>query len=81
MGTGQKRNTLINPLAAQAMEKFKYEVANELGISIPQDGYWGNYTTRDTGSIGGHMVRKMVEAYENSLAGQAQKPQSPNQLF
>ncbi|HHU91758.1 MAG TPA: alpha/beta-type small acid-soluble spore protein [Halanaerobiaceae bacterium] len=81
MGTGQKRNTLINPLAAQAMEKFKYEVANELGISIPQDGYWGNYTTRDTGSIGGHMVRKMVEAYENSLAGQAQKPQGPNQLF
>lgn len=81
MGTGQKRNTLINPLAAQAMEKFKYEVANELGISIPQDGYWGNYTTKDTGSIGGHMVRKMVEAYENSLAGQAQKPQGPNQLF
>lgn len=81
MGTGQKRNTLINPLAAQAMEKFKYEVANELGISIPQDGYWGNYTTRDTGSIGGHMVRKMVEAYENSLVGQAQKPQGPNQLF
>lgn len=81
MGTGQKRNTLINPLAAQAMEKFKYEVANELGVSIPQDGYWGNYTTRDTGSIGGHMVRKMVEAYENSLAGQAQKPQGPNQLF
>ncbi|MGB4493086.1 MAG: small, acid-soluble spore protein, alpha/beta type, partial [Halanaerobiales bacterium] len=36
MGTGQKSNTLINPLAAQAMEKFKYEVANELGIQIPQ---------------------------------------------
>ena len=48
MGTGQKRNTLVNPLAAQAMEKFKYEVAQELGLSIPQDGYWGNYTTRDT---------------------------------
>lgn len=79
MGTGQKRNTLVNPLAAQAMEKFKYEVAQELGLSIPQDGYWGNYTTRDTGSIGGHMVRKMVEAYENSLAGQVNPQQTNNQ--
>jgi len=70
MGIGQKRNTLVNPLAAQAMEKFKYEVANELGIEIPQSGYYGNMTTRDTGAIGGHMVRKMVEAYENSFAGQ-----------
>ncbi|MFW6034749.1 MAG: small, acid-soluble spore protein, alpha/beta type [Halothermotrichaceae bacterium] len=69
-GVGQKSNTLVNPLAAQAMEKFKYEVANELGIQIPQSGYYGEMTTRDTGALGGHMVRKMVEAYENSLAGQ-----------
>ncbi|MCG8514620.1 MAG: alpha/beta-type small acid-soluble spore protein [Halanaerobiales bacterium] len=71
MGTGQKSNTLVNPLAAQAMEKFKYEVAQELGIQIPQSGYYGEMTTRDTGAIGGHMVRKMVEAYENSVAGQS----------
>ncbi len=71
MGTGQKSNTLVNPLAAQAMEKFKFEVAQELGIPVPQTGYWGEFTTRDTGSIGGHMVRKMVEAYENNLAGQS----------
>ncbi|MFI5359078.1 MAG: small, acid-soluble spore protein, alpha/beta type [Halanaerobiales bacterium] len=71
MGTGQKSNTLINPLAAQAMEKFKYEVANELGIQIPQSGYYGNMTTRDTGAIGGHMVRKMIEAYQNSLVNQS----------
>jgi len=70
MGQGQKSNTLINPLAAQAMEKFKYEVASELGIEIPQSGYYGNMTTRDTGAIGGHMVRKMIEAYENSLSNQ-----------
>jgi hypothetical protein len=69
MAVGQKTNTLINPLAAQAMEKFKYEVANELGIQVPQSGYWGEMTTRDTGAVGGHMVRKMIEAYENSLAG------------
>lgn len=69
-GVGQKNNTLVNPLASQAMEKFKYEVANELGIQIPQSGYYGEMTTRDTGALGGHMVRKMIEAYENSLAGQ-----------
>jgi hypothetical protein len=70
MAAGQKNNTLVNPLAAQAMEKFKYEVAQELGIQVPQSGYWGEMTTRDTGAVGGHMVRKMIEAYENSLAGQ-----------
>ncbi|MFW6023022.1 MAG: small, acid-soluble spore protein, alpha/beta type [Halanaerobiaceae bacterium] len=75
MGVGQKNNTLVNPLAAQAMEKFKFEVAQELGISVPQSGYWGEFTTRDTGAIGGHMVRKMVEAYENSLAGQSSNQQ------
>lgn len=69
MAGGQKSNTLVNPLAAKAMEQFKYEVANELGIQTPQSGYWGEMTTRDTGAIGGHMVRKMVEAYENSLSG------------
>ncbi|MFW5962693.1 MAG: small, acid-soluble spore protein, alpha/beta type [bacterium] len=70
MGNGQRSNTLVNPLAAQAMEKFKYEVASELGIQAPQSGYWGDRTSRECGAIGGHMVRKMVEAYENSIANQ-----------
>ena len=69
MACGQKTNTLVNPLAAKAMEQFKYEVAQELGIQTPKSGYWGEMTTRDTGAIGGHMVRKMVEAYESQLAG------------
>lgn len=69
MAAGQKRNNLVNPLAGRAMEQFKYEIANELGIQTPQSGYWGEMTTRDTGAIGGHMVRKMVEAYESRLAG------------
>ncbi len=73
MAGGQKSNTLVNPLAARAMEQFKYEVAQELGIQTPQSGYWGEMTTRDTGAIGGHMVRKMVEAYENSLSGSSTK--------
>ncbi len=70
MGIGQKNNTLVNPLAAQAMEKFKYEVASEIGLSVPQSGYWGELTSRDCGAVGGHMVRKMIEAYENQAAGQ-----------
>ncbi len=70
MGIGQKSNTLVNPLAAQAMEKFKYEVANEIGLNVPQSGYWGELTARDCGAVGGHMVRKMVEAYENTVAGE-----------
>lgn len=65
MARGQKTNTLVNPMAAQAMQQFKYEVASELGITPPQGGYWGEMTTRDTGAIGGHMVRKMVEDYQN----------------
>jgi len=69
MARGQKSNTLVNPLAAQAMQQFKYEVAQELGINPPSGGYWGEMTTRDTGAIGGNMVKKMVEDYENRLAG------------
>lgn len=78
MGIGQKNNTLVNPLAAQAMEKFKYEVANEIGLTVPQSGYWGELTSRDCGAVGGHMVRKMIESYENQAAntgGQGQKQQ------
>ena len=70
MAVGQNNNTLVNPLAAQAMEKFKYEVANEIGLDVPQSGYWGELTSRDCGAVGGHMVRKMVEAYENQAAQQ-----------
>ncbi len=51
------------------MDQFKYEVAKELGIQTPADGYWGTMTTRDTGTIGGHMTRKLVAMAEQQLAG------------
>lgn len=70
MGTGQKRNTLINPQAYQAMEQFKYETANELGIQVPQGDYWGELPSRQCGAVGGHMVRKMIAAAEQSLIEQ-----------
>ncbi|HHZ19394.1 MAG TPA: alpha/beta-type small acid-soluble spore protein [Firmicutes bacterium] len=73
MGTGQKRNSYVVKEAGAAMDKFKWEIANELNIDLSpvQGGYWGYMTTRDTGSIGGHMVRRMIEAAEASLAQQA----------
>ena len=53
------------PEAKQAMEQFKMEAANEVGVNLKQ-GYNGELTSREAGSIGGQMVKKMVEAYENS---------------
>lgn len=71
MAQGQKSNTLVVQSAAKALDQLKYEVASELGISTPQDGYWGTMTTRDTGSIGGNMTRKLVALAEQQLAGGA----------
>lgn len=70
MGTGQKSNGLVVPQAANAMYNFKYEMANEVGITGQiQGGYWGHIPSRDCGAVGGHMVKRMIEAYEQSLAG------------
>lgn len=70
MGTGQKTNKLVVPQAAQAMYNFKYEMANEVGVTNQiQGGYWGNISSRDCGAVGGHMVKRMIQAYEQSLAG------------
>lgn len=70
MGTGQKRNSLVVPQALQAMDNFKYEMANEVGVTPAiQGGYWGNISSRDCGAVGGHMVKKMIEAYQQSVAG------------
>ncbi len=54
------------PSAKQAMEKFKMETATEVGVPLKQ-GYNGDLTSKQAGTIGGNMVKKMVEAYENSL--------------
>jgi hypothetical protein len=72
MGTGQKRNTPVVLQAQSALDKFKYEIANELNIDTSkiQGGYWGYMMSRDTGAIGGNMVRRMIEAAERSLAEQ-----------
>ena len=69
MANGQRSSTPIIPNAMRALDQLKYEVAQELGIQLPTDGYWGVMTTRDTGSIGGHMTRKLVALAEQQLSG------------
>ena len=55
---------LVNPNAREAMDRFKMESASEVGVNLKQ-GYNGDLTSRQAGSIGGNMVKKMVQAYEN----------------
>ena len=60
-------NNQINvPQAKEAMERFKMECANEVGVNLKQ-GYNGDISAREAGSVGGQMVKKMIESYENSM--------------
>lgn len=59
-------NRLVVPEAQEAMNKFKMEAANEVGVNL-KEGYNGHLTSREAGSVGGQMVKKMIEAYENSV--------------
>ncbi len=61
-------NTTAVPEAKTAMDRFKFEVANELGVPLT-DGYNGNLTSRQNGSVGGYMVKKMIEAQERQMSG------------
>ena len=51
-------NRLVNPAAREAMDKFKMEAASEVGVNL-KNGYNGDLTSRQAGSIGGQMVKKM----------------------
>ena len=66
--SGSNRTNI--PEAKEAMNRFKYEVANEIGVPLKQ-GYNGDITARDAGSIGGEMVRKMIKRQEEEMAGQS----------
>ncbi|MCR5663913.1 MAG: alpha/beta-type small acid-soluble spore protein [Oscillospiraceae bacterium] len=59
-------NHLVNPSARSAMDQFKMEAASEVGVNL-KDGYNGELTSRQAGSVGGQMVKKMIEAYENGM--------------
>ena len=60
------RNSVIVPEAKEAMNKFKMEAASEVGVNLKQ-GYNGDLTSREAGSVGGQMVKKMIEAYERNM--------------
>ncbi|MBQ4121254.1 MAG: alpha/beta-type small acid-soluble spore protein [Clostridia bacterium] len=59
-------NRKLVPEAKEALDRFKMEAASEVGVTMKQ-GYNGDLTSKQAGSIGGQMVKKMVEKYENDL--------------
>ena len=63
---GNSSNKLVVPSARGAMNKFKMEAANEVGVTLKQ-GYNGDLTSKQAGSVGGQMVKKMIESYENGM--------------
>lgn len=63
----KSNNGMVVPEARAAMDKFKMEAANEVGVDLKK-GYNGDLTSRQAGSIGGQMVKKMIKKYEQDLA-------------
>ncbi|MFL0269697.1 small, acid-soluble spore protein, alpha/beta type [Candidatus Clostridium radicumherbarum] len=60
------RNKALVPQAKAGLDRFKMEAAKEVGVTL-NEGYNGDLTSRENGSVGGQMVKKMVEAYEKNL--------------
>jgi hypothetical protein len=60
------RRTLI-PEFRRITEQMKYEVASELGVQAPRDGYWGDLPSRQCGAVGGHIVRRLIQIAEQEL--------------
>jgi len=72
MAAGQKTNELVYAQAKKALDQMKYEISQELNIDTSpiQGDYWGYMTARDCGAVGGHMVKRMIEAAERTLSQQ-----------
>ena len=66
--SNKSTNTAAVPEAKGALDRFKFEVANELGVPLT-DGYNGNLTSKQNGSVGGYMVKKMIKAQERQMSG------------
>ena len=67
MSNNTSSNKAAVPEAKGALNRFKFEVANELGVPLT-DGYNGNLTSKQNGSVGGYMVKKMIEKQEQMMA-------------
>ena len=59
-------NKIVVPQARDALDRFKMEAASEVGVNLKQ-GYNGDLTSKQAGSIGGQMIKKMIESYENGM--------------
>lgn len=66
--SGRSSNRAAVPEAKAALDRFKYEVASEIGVPL-KEGYNGDLTSKQNGSVGGYMVKKMIEAQERQMAG------------
>ncbi len=69
-GSGSNGSRMEVPEAKEAMNRFKMEIANEIGVNLKQ-GYNGDLTSAQTGSIGGEMVRRMIKKQEEQMSGQS----------
>ena len=65
MSSNNSKNPMV-PGAREAMNKFKMEAASEVGVNLKQ-GYNGELTSKEAGSVGGQMVKKMIQAYESGM--------------
>ncbi|CAM3050587.1 alpha/beta-type small acid-soluble spore protein [Paenibacillus sediminis] len=71
-GQGRNRsNNLVVPQATAALQQLKTEAAQSLGIQIPQDGYQGNMTSRENGSLGGYITKRLVQIAEQQMSGRS----------
>ena len=77
MSSSNNSNQPVVPSAREALNKFKMEAAQEVGVNLKQ-GYNGDLTSREAGSVGGQMVKKMIEAYENGMKYKLPQKQCKN---
>lgn len=63
-----RNNQKVVPQAVAALDRFKYEIATEVGVNL-KEGYNGDIAARDAGRIGGQMVKRLIETAERSMAG------------
>ena len=66
--SNRSSNTAAVPEAKSALDRFKMEVAQEIGVPL-KEGYNGDLTSKQNGSVGGYMVKKMIEAQERQMSG------------
>ena len=82
MSNTKSSNQTAVPEAKGALDRFKFEVANELGVPLT-DGYNGNLTSKQNGSVGGYMVKKMIEEQEKQMVKKivSEQPLNFNSIF